>query len=503
MPDLIKSPKLCTMDWRERYKRNTVSAEEAARAIRPGDWVTISVTPMPTKLMDALAARRDELKNVHLHMLAPHYDPGWLQPDWDDAFDITIVNYLGDVCRPVYDQKLIDFQPVLFSNEIKPFDDKRAERRPINFFLTVISPPDEHGFCSFGGELWHKRRLAQVADKVMVEVDEEQIRTYGTNYIHASEIDVFIKHTPPGMSKEEGEKFIDQAQDSETQAELRRISPFMSDRQRREALLALIGAGLSEIKGWGRWSGWLEPPDQAKSIGDYVSEMIKDGDTVQIGVGTPGVYLPSLGVFDDKKDLGWYSEMSAPGVLTLIEKGIVNGSRKSFHKGKALFTGLMGSTPEEVVFAHENPLIELHDADYILNISNVVANDNQVSINNAISIDLTGQINSETLFGGRLFNGTGGQPELHIGAVLSRGGRAITLLTSTAMGGLVSKIVPQHEEGAVVTVPRTFADIVVTEYGVAGLLGKSIRERAQELINVAHPDFRAALKKAAAKLFYP
>ncbi len=491
------------MDWREHYKRNIVSAEEAVEAIKSGDGVTIPVSPQPTLLMNALAARREELRDVRLHMVGAHHDPGWLQSGWNESFDITITSYMGDICRPAYDERLIDFEPVLFSMELKPFDEDGRTGRAIDVLFAVVSPPDDHGFCSFGAELWHKRRLAGAAKKVIVEVDESQIRTYGTNYIHVSQIDAFVEYTPPGMPLEEGRALIDGARDPELRAELHKISPLMSDGQRREALPALIGGSVSQVRGWARWTGWVEPSDQAKGVAGYIAELIRDGDTVQIGVGTPGVFLPSLGVFDDKKDLGWYAEMSAPGILTLVEKGIVNGSRKTFHRGQAVFIGLMGSTPEEVAYAADNPLVELRDADYVLDIRNVAANDNMVSINNALSIDLSGQINSETLFGARLYNGTGGQPELHIGAVLSRGGRAITLLTSTALGGTVSKIVPLHEEGTVVTIPRTFADIVVTEYGVARLLGKSIRERARELISIAHPDFRRDLEQAAQSLYYP
>ena len=149
-----------------------------------------------------------------------------------------------------------------------------------------------------------------------------------------------------------------------------------------------------------------------------------------------------------------------------------------------MFTSLTGSAAEEIPYGHNNPLIELRDAEYVVNMSTISAHDNYIAMNNALSIDFSGQINAETI-GDRQWNGTGGQPELHMGAVMSRGGRAITILRSTAAGGSVSRIVPQHPEGAAVTVPRTFADTIVTEYGIAQLLGKTIRERARELIAVA------------------
>jgi len=172
-------------------------------------------------------------------------------------------------------------------------------------------------------------------------------------------------------------------------------------------------------------------------------------------------------------------------------------------KDKAVFTSLEGFGPEELEFANNNCLIELYDEEYVVNIQTISAHDNMVAMNSAISIDLMGQINCETTFSGRMINGTGGQPESHIGAMLSRGGRAITLVYSTALNGTVSCIVPQFDQGAIVTFPRYFADYVVTEYGLARLLGKSVRERAEELIAIAHPDFRPELVKAAQKLFYP
>ena len=248
--------------------------------------------------------------------------------------------------------------------------------------------------------------------------------------------------------------------------------------------------------------GWSNPPQADKPFADHVAEIVPDGSTIQIGVGSPGRYLARLGAFDSKKDLGWHSEMATPGVLDLVRDGILNGSRKTIHRDKLVGTSVHGSSPREIEWAHNNPLIELYDAEYVVNIRTVAAHENYYAINNAISIDLTGQINSETI-GTRMWNGTGGQTELHMGAVLSKGGMAITLLRSTAAGGTVSRIVSQLPEGGVVTIPRTFADTIVTEYGIARLLGKSLRERAQELISVAHPDFRSDLRKAAQKLFYP
>ncbi|MFQ5872981.1 MAG: acetyl-CoA hydrolase/transferase family protein [Dehalococcoidia bacterium] len=489
------------MDWREHYDRNTVAADEAVQVVESGDTVAISIDP-PRLLIDALAARREELKDVHILSHGPSYDPGWLQPGWEESFPVTVQIYMGPVGRPAYDRKLIDYYPMIFSHQFKPFEERRDSCQKVDVFLTAVSPPDEHGFCSFGDGVWDKRRMAQTAKTVLAQVDASLIRTYGTNYIHVSEIDRFVEYTTLEMPLEEGKRVVQQVQDPETRAELERILPRMSPALRRIYLHDLCKGTLKQVQEFARVLGWVNPPDEAKRVAGYVSELVRDGDTIQIGIGTPGGFLPTLGAFDDKKDLGWHSEMGAPGVIRLIERGVINGSRKTINPNIAVFTGLTGCDPDEIAYAADNPFIEQRDSDYVVDIRTVAAHDNMVSINNALSIDLSGQINSETI-GAQLWNGTGGQTELHMGAVLSRDGRAITLLRSTAAGGTVSRIVAHHEQGAAITIPRTFADIVVTEYGVARLLGKSVRERARELIAIAHPDFRKDLQKAADRLYYP
>ena len=231
--------------------------------------------------------------------------------------------------------------------------------------------------------------------------------------------------------------------------------------------------------------------------------MVPDGATIQIGAGTPSTLLPTLGTFDEKYDLGIHSEMAAPGLIDLIEKGIVNGRYSNTHPGVARLSALTATNIREQKWAEYNPKIELLESQDVVNIGELSQIDKMFTINNALSVDLGGQINSETVFGGRLVAGTGGQTELHIGATQSKGGRGIILLRSTALGGSVSRIVPQFEEGAIVTIPRTFADIVITEYGVAQLMGKSNRQRAEELISIAHPDYRAELRREAQRLLYP
>ena len=490
-------------DWRQAHADKLVEAEQAARFVQSGNVVLVTRHPPPRHLLNALAARKDELSNVIIRGVSPAFDPGWFQSGWQDSFLPIPETFLGPVARPALDERRIDYLPAPFSLLIKPHKERPSESRRVDVLLTVVSPPDRNGFCSFGSDLWGKRQSAKYARTVIAQVNESSIRTYGQNYIHVSEIDHLVDYTPPVLSPEETESLIDRGVDEEAKAELRNIAGAIPKERLAEVLPMLVVRRADQIREFGRARGLDRPAEDVRRIAEHLSEIIRDGDTIQIGIGTPSAYMPQLGVFDSRKDLGWHSEMGAPGVIDLVRKGVITGNRKTVNRGKAVFTGMDGCKADEIAWAADNPLIELHDSIEVLRMTNIAAHDNMTSINNALSIDLTGQINSETVFGARLYNGTGGQPEFHMGSVMSQGGRAITLLRSRAVGGAVSRIVANHDEGAVITIPRTFADTVITEFGVARLLGKSIRERAQELINIAHPDFRPDLQGAAQKLFYP
>ena len=490
------------MDWKEHFKKNTVTADEAVALISPGDNIAISLDPKPAALMDALVANHEQFKDIRVFDVAPHYDPGWLAPDFAGSFRYSPSMFLGPLARPAYYEHRIDFAPVIFTTDLQPYREPNRGPR-LDVTLVSCSPPDGEGYCSFGKALWNKRSFARHAQTVIAQVDDSLIRTYGDNYIHVSEIDRFVEYTAPELTMEESEEMVSNVEDPMLRKELLPLLGQMSGNARYEHLPRLCGGKLRDTREFVRlFLKAAAPGEEDKKIAENVAELVRDGDTIQIGVGTPSGHLPRLGTFDQKQDLGWHSEMTAPGIVELIERGVINSERKNVHAGKAVFTALTGCAPEEVPLAHNNPRIELRDAEYVVNINTVSSHENYIAMNNAISIDFSGQINSESI-GGRQWTGTGGQPELHMGAVISRGGRAITLLRSTAAGGTVSRIVPRHPEGAVITVPRSFADTIVTEYGVAQLLGKTIRERARELIAVAHPDFRADLQKAANDLYYP
>ena len=288
----------------------------------------------------------------------------------------------------------------------------------------------------------------------------------------------------------------------ERRAALRQIM-FRAERSRLMEMLPMIGPRLAEYTPEElaeALGASTEAPEDMKTIAGYVNGLVQDGATIQIGIGEPGRWLPSLGAFEGKHDLGIHTELGCPGLAKLVEQGIVTNERKSIHKGVAIAVAWTGSDNDDMAIIDDNPRFQLYDPEHVLNLRTVMANDNMISLNNAISIDLIGQINSESVFGGRLINGSGGQPEMHIGAFLAKGGRAVTLLQSTAIGGGISRIVPQLDAGSMVTIPRFFADTVVTEYGIARLAGKNHRQRAAELIAIAHPDFRAELRQEAEKL---
>ncbi len=483
------------------YQSKLTSPEEAVAVVKSGDLVYIPAPPHPQALIQALANRRAELRNVKVCIDSHVFDPGWLQPGWGDSFNVITEQFLG-LGIDAYNDHHIDYSPLLNTTRIPSLMAKGGSR-PIDVLLILVSPPDANGFCSFGYAPWDKAKLASLSKAVLAQVDETQIRTHGSNYIHVDDIDMIVEHTDPVLSEEVSRQTIDSASDPEVRSLLSELFPRISADERTRYLPQLAVLTPKQVRAFASRMGWTAPPEIARSVADYVAELVPDGATLQTGIGTPGGYLPMLGAFDGKQELGWHSELVAPGALSLIEKGIFTGARKTIHRDKAIFTCLHGATGPEIEFAHNNPAIELLPSDYVVSARTVARHDSMVSINNALSVDLTGQINAETIFGGRQISGTGGQLDFQLGAIMSNGGRALTLLWSTALDGAVSRIVPQLEEHGVVTVPRTFADTIVTEYGVARLLGKSIRERAQELINVAHPNFRPELQRAAEGLFYP
>ncbi|MBI2305601.1 MAG: 4-hydroxybutyrate CoA-transferase [Chloroflexi bacterium] len=433
------------MDSKEEYRRKLVTAEEAVRVVKPGDRVVMTLGDEPRALPAALAARKGELRNVEILVGLPRTDFGWFQEGWQDSFQVNIESFFAELGRTALDYKRADYSPNLFT--LIPKTVTERGERPVDVFMVVVSPPDEHGFCSFGASLWNKRSYCRAAHYVLAEVDARQVRTYGDNYIHVSQIAYFVEHTP----------------EQAWEAHIREAGPHV------------------------------------KPIMELVNSLVNDGDTIQIGTGGTTRPMVPMGLFADKNDLGWHSEVTPYGIHKLVKKGVITGKRKTMNQGLFVATNFGGGDEEDMKFVHLNPMFQLKDVEYTNNIRVISAHDNMVAINNAMAVDLTGQIASESV-GSRMWSGAGGQTEFAMGALLSKGGRSITVIPATALDGYVSRIVATLEPGTIVTVPRSFADLVVTEYGVARLLGKSQRQRAEELIAIAHPDFRAELRKEAQKL---
>jgi len=438
-------------DWREEYERKFITAEEAVSEIRSGDRVAFTYGREPLALGLALASRKEQLTGVKIFVRNPYTDFGWYDPAWEDNFKIDI-SYVLPLIREKSAQRRCDF----IIGGLTGIPSEHPVIKDVDFLFTEVSPPDENGFCSFGASVWGKRKAIRHARKVIAEANEELIRTYGDNSIHISEIDAFVEHIyeePPG-----------------------------------------------KIDLLGRESG--QPGDVEKQIAHYVSTLVRDGDTLEIGVGSTSEWLAPLGAFDDNIDLGWHSEVTPRGIVGLVRGGIITGKRKKSHRGKAVTVVIGEGDRQELEFVNKNPMFELYDADYVLDPRVIASNDNVLAINSALAIDLTGQSAAESI-GPTMLGGPGGQLAFATGAQLSRGGRFVLVLPSTANGGSVSRIVSLLELGTVVTIPRTLADVVVTEYGVAYLRHKSLRERTWELISVAHPDFRDILESEAKRLYWP
>jgi 4-hydroxybutyrate CoA-transferase len=437
-------------DWEEEYRRKQISAEEAAKFVKSGDYISFTLGREAYAIGTAIASRMSELRDVKVFQPFPGYDFGWYEPGWEDSFGLTIYMPTA-ISQQMMDDRRCDLEiPDLFNRS-------ESTLRESDIVITEVSSPDDKGFCSFGASLWNKREHIKRGKLVLAEVNENLIRTFGDNFVHISEIDYFIAHQATGGVVADG---------SLAGRELKKPEPYLQD------------------------------------IAEHVSGLIKDGDTLQIGVGRTTEPLVELGIFDNKCNLGWHSEATPPGVISLVREGVINGKRKTIHPGKAVVTSLGGASKEDMDWVHNNPLFWLVDVSYLWDIRVISAHDNMVAINNALAVDLSGQISAESI-GFHMIGSAGGQTAFAIGAMLSKGGRSITVIPSTAERGNVSRIVPALETGTGITVPRNCVGYVVTEYGIAHLRGKSLRRRAEELIAIAHPDFRAQLKKAADKLYWP
>ncbi len=488
-------------DWQEIYKQRLTTPQEAMKAVKDGDTVMVPIFPPPVLAL-ALAARRNELKDVMIRLLAPAGDPGWLRMPDESIFKVEFELFIGDYARFTMDERRATYLPNLFSLGMKAYDDGRhTDVKVPDVLICTVSKPDNGGFVHFGMHHWVQRGYAKRCPIVIAQVDESLVPVHGEVHMHVSEIHKFVEFTPPPLSLEEFDQIVATVKDPARQHDWHELAKELPDIKILSSLKAVLAAvSPQDVRGL---LGLAQPSPEAEKIAQHLSTLIHDGDTIQIGVGEPSRQMVTCGAFKGRKHLGIHTELGWPGMAEMWRDGIVDGSRKEIHTGHTMAAAWTGVKPSDVEIIADNPHFQLADPEYVLHPRTLTKFDRFVSVNNAITVDLLGQINSESVFGGRMINGTGGQPEMHMGAVMSPFGRAITLLPSTAMGGAVSKIVAQMDAGSYVTIPRYYADTVITEYGIARLWGKNHRQRAEELIAVAHPDHRDDLRTQARALWWP
>ncbi len=478
------------MSWQDDYNRKLTTPEEAVSIVRDGDRVVIPLTEQPMSLVRALAERASDIRNATLSVAVPQFDVG---PFLEAGWKVEIENFIGPYGRPYENDSLAPYSPLAFSLTFKSSDERKDVSKPIDVVLATVAPPNKRGQITFGPQSWYKRGYAQRANRVAAEVNPALIRTYGDTFMPLNEINALALVEPPdGSHKRLNQAIATLPDERRTIFEdiVQRVNPI----RLIPSIPVLDTIDLNRLRAQ---LGIDHPSPESKAIAENVKRLIPHGATIQVGVGAPSSYMPRLGVFDEKIDLGLHTELTVPGVAKLVDAGVINGSRKTIHKNRAVAVSWSGADDQDLRLIDDNPIFELYSPEYLLDPWLIARNHAQVGMNNALSVDLTGQIASESVFGGRMINGIGGQPETHIGALYSKGGRAITLLYSTALDGAVSRIVPKLESGELVTMPRFWADTIVTEYGVADLLGKNHKERAESLIAIAHPDFRSELRKAA------
>ncbi|NHJ20848.1 MAG: GNAT family N-acetyltransferase [Candidatus Lokiarchaeota archaeon] len=432
----------------KKYKRKHVNVEDAIkRYIKPGDRIFIdSGCSEPINLTSKLIELGPQLSDVEMIHFISLSDLDYYKTAGgkEDLFRHNVF-FISENLRDAVKHGLADYTPMLLSDIPKFFERGQMHLKTA---LIQVSPPDEFGFCSYGINVDIAKPIAESAEFVIAEINPKMPRTLGDSFIHMDDIDAFV----------------------------------------------IADHDIIEFT--------YDPPDETVTkIGKYVASLIEDESTIQTGIGTiPNAVLAEL---DDKKDLGVHSEVFSDGIVDLVEKGVITCKKKSIHKGKIICSFVMGSR-KLYDFVDNNPFVEFHPSNYCNDPFIISQNKKQVAINATLTIDLTGQVNADSL-GHVFYSGIGGQVDFVRGANHSKDGKPIAVLPSTATlkdGTVISRIVPYLEPGSGVVITRGDIHYVVTEWGIAYLFGKSIRERVLQLVNVAHPDFREELLGYAKKINY-
>lgn len=441
------------MEWKKEYKKKMTTMEGAAKYIRSGDFIStgLAIGACSPAMFDAILDRQKELKNVTISDTVP------VRPSkiYDVEYMLKLdgrINYHpafgSPLSRKIIKSRFADY----YLEQSHDLGDRYAHWSDV--FFAMVTPPNGRGYVNLGLTNFYTleairkgRELGRLRIAV-AEVNDQMPVIYGDNWMHVSEFDAFFENSTP-------------------------------------------------IPAFGRST----PGEKDKRVGEYVLELINDGDTIQMGIGQiPEAVVAGL---SDKRDLGVLTEMFPIGLPELVKKGVITNARKPSHKGVTLATFCMGNQ-EMYDYVRENPCCEFYPSALTNSPIFIAQHPNMVAMNMSLMVDMSGQIASEGV-GHQMISGSGGQLDFMIGAYHSRGGKGITLMYSSRQlpdGTMVSAIVPEMNPGTPITVPRTYAHYVVTEYGIADLRYKSRRQRAEALINIAHPDFRGELRNSLKKIFY-
>lgn len=431
------------MNWEKIYHQKVCDIDAALSCIQSGNRIYLGGgAGVPTALIAGLIKRAPHLRNVEIDHILIFADAPYVQPQYAESFRHNAL-FIGSCVRQAVREGRADFTPIFLSEIPDLF--RPGGTLPLDVALISLSPPDEHGFCSFGVEIGTTKPAAEEARIIVAEINRQMPRTLGDSFIHVSRLHHIVEVDHPLPEAPQG--------------------------------------GSSALH---------------QRVGEIIAEMIPAGATLQTGIGSiPDAVLKNLG---NHKDLGIHTELYSDGIIDLVDAGVITCARKSFHPGK-IIAGFTFGSQQLYEFIHNNPLIEMHPTDYVNNPFNIAKNDKMVAINSALQVDLTGQVCADSI-GTQFFSGVGGQVDFIRGAARSKGGLPIIAFLSTAKNDTISRIVPTLTEGAGVVTTRNDVHYVVTEYGVASLHGQTVRRRAQELINIAHPDFRDELTAAARKWGY-
>lgn len=428
------------MTWQEIYQSKLTTAEEAIKLIHDGDKiVTGFACGEPIHIEKTLAAHYKEYKNLEIINMLTLVESPWAMQEFKGHIKLNTL-FASKSTRASVNSGDSEFTtshfyeiPDIIENYICP-----------RVSIVMVSPPDEHGYVSFGTTVDYTKGTTDYCEVVIAQVNKHMPRTFGNSIKHVRDFTCFVEYDEP--------------------------------------LPEVVGGELSEVD--------LE-------IGRYCASLINDGDCLQLGIGgIPNAVCLQL---TEKKDLGLHSELVGDGVVPLLESGVINNKKKQTNVGRTVLGAAFGS---RILcdYINNNPSVELHPIDYVNNPIEIAKNDNMVSINSCLQIDLLGQVVSDTI-GLSQFSAVGGQVDFVRGATMSKGGRSIIAMPATAKHGTVSRIVPIITEGSAVTTPRNDVNYVVTEYGIAQLKGKTLKERAKALIRIAHPSFRPYLMAEYKKRF--